>query len=160
MKRRHRQKSNSLTSFVSTDGTSQENSKNYSNRWKRNNGLQKVSPHVTSTFSVPLIRVAACVHNRNMAVIRTATGRATVQLTVTLRTTVTTVANTIGSSCNISRVAPSWIDIVESMHGQQSRLVQHIDVARSCSRGYLSPSPSSCKHHGETQLHSEEPKRS
>ena len=56
MKRRNRKKGNSVTSFVSTDGTAQENSKNYSKSWHRNNGVQTVSLHVISTFPVPLMR--------------------------------------------------------------------------------------------------------
>ena len=115
VKRMKKKSSKSLTSFLSTDETTKDVRNNYSNRWNRNNGMQKVSPHVISTSSVSLIRVVACVHSRDMTVTRTATTTATVQTTLTLRTTVTTVANTNASSCNSSRAAQALIDIVESM---------------------------------------------
>ena len=115
VKRRKRKNSKSLTSFLSTDGTAKDSRNNCSNRWTRNNGIEKVSPHDISTSFVSFIRDVACVHRGNMTVLRTATATATVQTTLTLRTTVTTVANRSASSCNSSRAAQALVDIVEGM---------------------------------------------
>ena len=126
VKRMKKKSSKSLTSFLSTDETTKDVRKNYSNRWNRNNGMQEASPRVISTSSASLIRDVACVDSRNMIVTRTATATATVQTTLTLRTSVTTVANTNAGCCNSSRAAQALVDIVEGMVNSVASYISYL----------------------------------